>query len=258
MRRNRNTDIRDGVPAANGTDVRLTWEFSIAGEPPEQWSWSERGTPPLDQLGPVRRPRSSEHHRHVPVTAYSITNGGFVHLESGLEHDLFRRLERDSTAVRIVAQPFELSWNGSETGSHTPDLLTTRADGVPTVWDVRPPEEQDQDFCEKSAITRQACTLVGWHYEVFAGMEEIERLNMLWLYGFRRKPAWAGRHEIQVCVAVGPGGCTLADVFAHDDGSGELISTMWHLLWCNELHIGMKVRWTLGTVVTLGKERADD
>lgn len=254
----RNADSRDDVPAANGTDVHLRWDFSIVGEPPEPWSWSERGTPPLDQLGPVRQPRSSEHHRHVPVTAYSMTNGGSVYLESGLEHDLFRRLDRDLSVVHLVAQPFKLSWSGSVIGNHTPDLLALRADAVPTVWDVRAPEEQDQDFCEKSAITRRACTLVGWRYAIFAGMAEIERLNMMFLYGFRRRPPWTARNEDQVRVAVGPDGSTLADVFAQDDGSGELISTVWHLLWRNALRIDITAPWTLDTAITLNKEYAND
>ena len=36
-----------------------------------------------------------------------------------------------------------------------------------------------------------------------------------------------------------------------DDGSGELISTVWHLLWRGALDIDMTAPWTLTTAVAL-------
>lgn len=258
MRPCRAADANDGVPAASNPGLRLTWEFSVDGAPAGDWSWSDDASPPLDRLTPIRQPHSSEHHRHVPATVYSMTNGDFVSLESGLEHDLVRRLDRDPAVVRILPQPFRLRWSGSVEGTHTPDILSLHSDGAPTVWDVRAPDQQDDDFLAESAVLRQACPLVRWRYELFAGMGEIERLNMLWLNGFRRKPPWAFRCEDLVLLAVGPGGSTMAGVFSHDDGSGELISTMWHLLWCNKLQIDTAAPWTLNTIVTLGQECADD
>ena len=257
MRSCRAADVIDGVSAASGSGLRLAWDFSVDGEPATEWSWPGDAPPPLDQLTPVRQSQSSEHNRHVPATVYSMTNGDFVSLESGLEHDLVRRLDRDPTVSRILPQPFTLRWSGCAQG-HTPDLLSVNVDGTPTVWDVRGPERQDDDFLAATEVTRQACAMVGWRYEHFAGMDKIERLNLLWLNGFRRSPPWSSRRKDQVRLSVGPGGAAMAVVFSHDDGSGELISTMWHLLWCNELHIDMTVRWTLDTIVTLGKERSDD
>lgn len=257
MRSCRAADAIDGVPAASSSGLCLAWDFSVDGGTATEWSWPDDAPPPLGQLTPVRQPQSSEHHRHVPATVYSMTNGDFVSLESGLEHDLVRRLDRDPAVSRILSQPFTLRWSGSVKG-HTPDILSVHTDSAPTVWDVRGPERQDDDFLAASTVIRQACTLVGWRYELFAGMDEIERLNMMWLTGFRREPSWAYRCEEQVRRAVGPGGSTMANIFSHDDGSGELISTLWHLLWRNELHIDMTVSWTLDTIVTLGKERTDD
>lgn len=251
MRPGRVVGVGDGAPTANGTDVHVRWTFRVGAEPPRVWSWRDRGAPPLDQLAPVRQPQSSEHNRHVPVTAYTMTNGDFVSLESGLEHDLVRRLDRDQTVLRIVAQPLTLSWSGSEPGNHTPDLLSVHADDAPTVWDVRAIDQQDQHFDVRSAMTREACTLVGWSYEIFAGMDDLERLNMMWLNGFRRAPPWAGRLQEQIYAAAGCDGATLASIFAHDDGSGELISTVWHLLWRGALYIDMMAPWTPTTAVTL-------
>jgi hypothetical protein len=242
----------DNAATASGTGMPVRWTFRLPPQPPMVWSWPKGGAPPLDQLGPVRRPRSSEHNRHVPVTAYTMTNGDYVSLESGLEHDLLRRLDRDPSVLRIVAQPLTLSWRGSEPGSHTPDLLTVHAGAAPTVWDVRAVDKQDQHFETTSTLTRQACTSVGWSYQVFAGMNDLERLNMMWLNGFRRAPPWASRHEGAILAAAGRDGATMASVFAHDDGSGESISTVWHLLWRGVLDVDVTAPWTPATGVTLG------
>ena len=38
---------------------------------------------------------------------------------------------------------------------------------------------------------------------IFAGMDDLERLNMMWLNGFRRAPPWAGRLQEQIYAAAG-------------------------------------------------------
>jgi hypothetical protein len=65
---------------------QIVWAFHLNGVPAADWAWLRHGAPPLELLDPVRRPRSSELNRHIPVTAYSMTNGDFVSLESGLEN----------------------------------------------------------------------------------------------------------------------------------------------------------------------------
>jgi hypothetical protein len=55
----------------------------------------------------------------------------------------------------------------AEPASHIPDLLTLHDDNAVTVWDVRAIEEQDEDFRNKCAATRDACAAVGWRYEAF-------------------------------------------------------------------------------------------
>jgi hypothetical protein len=92
-----------GGGSANSIDMQLTWTFRVGTDPRAEWSWPALGAPPLSRLAPVRQPRSSEHNRHVPVTAYSMTNSDFVSLESGLEHDLVRRLDRDQAVLSRAA-----------------------------------------------------------------------------------------------------------------------------------------------------------
>ncbi len=186
----------------------------------------------MHSLEPMRRIVSSTFSRHIPVTAHSMTNGASVHLESGLEHDLFRRLDRDPRVAWMVSQPFRLAWRGLP-GRHTPDLLTVDVEGGRvTIWDVRAPEKkQDDEFRAQSRITEHACAAVGWRYEVFGEMAQAERLNLMWLNGFRREPSWLQFHERQIVDLVSGHEATLGALFDADDGCGELKSSVWHMVW---------------------------
>ncbi|OPX11849.1 TnsA-like heteromeric transposase endonuclease subunit [Mycobacterium sp. AT1] len=242
------------VAAARDAELPLRWKFRVGCEAASEWLWQDHGAPPLDQLRPVRRPRSSERNRHIPATVYSMTNGDFVSLESGLEHDLVRRVDRDPTVTRIVAQPFELFTRGSKRVCHTPDLLSAHASGTVVVWDVRPLQEQDDTFLTKADLTRLASEAVGWRYEIFTGINETERLNMLWLYGFRRRPPWAGKVERRIDAAATCSGATLGTIMALDDGSGEVTSAMWHMLWSGQLVVDEGAHWTPDTAVAVRVE----
>lgn len=232
--------------AVGPSDLTVAWFFRTEGQQAVKWDWRSR--PPVESLAPVRMPRSTASNRHIPVTVFSMTNGAVVHLESGLEHDLVRKLDRDSRITAIVSQPLRLSWMSAE---HTPDLLTVRSDGEVTVWDVRALEQQDDDFTVKSDITRDACAAVGWRYEVFAGYDTTERLNLMWLNGFRQRPEWADRHESAIRRVARGGPATIGSLFACDDGSGELKATVWHMIWCGVLEVDMTAAWDVDTVVTL-------
>jgi hypothetical protein len=213
------------------------WYFKVAdSDAPMEWQWQERGEPPVGSLLPVRRPKASNRNRHIPVTAFSVTNRGHMLLETGLEHDLLRRVDRDPQVIRVVAQPCQLKWKDEPVAGHTPDLLTLQKDGSVTVWDVRPEEEQDSDFQCAAAATRQACAMVGWDYEVFSGLGPTERLNLLWLNGFRHQRPWNEQFKGQIRQAARIE-TTLGELFDLDDGSGELISTVWHLIWLGDLQV---------------------
>lgn len=247
-------DFRDGVvPVASSVSVH--WYVGSPGKL-VRWSWENQGEPALDVLGLVRQPRSSARSRHIPVTAYSMTNRGHVCLESGLEHDLLRRVDRDPRVRRIVSQPFRLSWTGVEEGTHVPDLLTAYSDGAVTVWDVRALAFQDEDFWRAAAVTKAACDAVGWRYEVFAGLGEVERLNLLWLHGFRQQKPWLSTWEEKI-RAICAEGATLGDCFALDDGTGEALSAVWHLVWKGVLRVDLCESLTQFTPVSLS-EVGDD
>lgn len=234
--------------------LQLKWTMRFRDGVETVWLWQVQGAPPLDKLAPARTPRSSASNRHIPVSAYSVTTSDVLHLESGLEHDLVRKLDRDPNVLRMIAQPFLLSWKTEETVGHFPDLLTQHLDGAVTVWDVRSLEQQDDDFHAKSVVTRRACERVGWRYAVFAGVSTTERMNTLWLHGCRRRPPWAGHFEQQILRMAGCGTSTVGSLLGADDGTGELTSVMWHLVWTGALRIDMAVPWGLHTPVATGSE----
>lgn len=201
------------------------------------WDWQAHHSPPVRSLQPVRETLASRHARHIPVTAYSVSNDDHVWLESGLEHDLLRKCDRDRRVKWLVSQPFRLSWGGSTPGHHTPDLLSLSDGDTVTVWDARRLDEEDQEFMVRADVTRQCCEAVGWHYELFNGLTTVERLNLLWLHGFRRRPDWLPQHIELIRCAAGGGGTSLGSLFTYDDGSGELKSVVWHTTIEKMLHV---------------------
>jgi hypothetical protein len=103
------------------------------------------------------------------VQAMSTTTGGWLFLESGLEHELATWLDRQREVTWLVGQPVLLRWEDGT--KHFPDMLSAHRDGSVTIWDVRAPEERDDTFLVMSTRTRAACEKVGWRYELFGGLE---------------------------------------------------------------------------------------
>ncbi|MDT5055089.1 MAG: hypothetical protein QOF66_3455, partial [Mycobacterium sp.] len=63
--------------------------------------------------------------------------------------------------------------------------------------------------------------------------------NLLWLHGFRRRPDWLPRQIDLIRRVAGGEGISLRDLFTFDDGSGELKSVVWHLIWRGSLRIDL-------------------
>ncbi len=236
----------------------VEWELRVSGSAvTEAWNWQVQGSPPVRLLESVRMLRVSRRARHIPVTAFSMTTGDHVWLESGLEHDLMRRCDRDPSIGWVVSQPFRLSWDEPTAGSHTPDLLTVGVEGEVTVWDARRLDEQDDDFEKHADVARHCCEAVGWSYEVFSGLTTIERMNLLWLHGFRQRPAWTDRYSEAIRCAASGGGATLGHLFDRDDGSGELKSVVWHWVWGGQLAIDLAMSITEESCVTVNERYWD-
>lgn len=197
---------------------------------PSSWDWSV-GNPPVRQILPVRDPATSAKQRHIVVLAFAVTTGSSHLLESGLEHDLLRQLDRDPEVDWLVAQPFQLQVVGPEAFTHTPDLLSQNRLGQVTVWDARPLDRQDAKFARAAAYTADACRGVGWRYEVFAGFEATERLNRLWLHSSRRPPEWLEEYRECITHFLSGGPRTLAELFDQGADRREAKAVVWYLMW---------------------------
>lgn len=196
------------------------------------------GSFPVDRLVSCRTPASHDRSRHIPVRAYSRCMRSTLRLESGLEHDLLRVVDRSPETTWIVTQPVRLKWRqGRSQRSHVPDMLTTDARGGVTLWDARPQERMDERFHTAAEVAGTFARLAGWQYRCFSGLEEQQRLNLMWLHGYRLVRPWYPQRtaEILTGLAERRGTAQLGDLLGLDDGSGEVTSTVWHLVYTGRL-----------------------
>lgn len=197
---------------------------------------------------PMRRVAQSTSSRNITVNVWSQLDTCVHELESGLEHDLHRRLDRPGTSQHVVPQPLRVVLPRS--GTHTPDFLQVTDEGV-RVWDCKPKSHVDDSVEKLAAEMGEATAAVGWSYALFTGMTIEERINLMWLNGYRVhitirgfsiRP-WVATHRHAVLEAAAQP-TTLGALFDLDDGSGEIISTIWHLVAAAELMVDLTVRLT--------------
>lgn len=215
------------------TDDPVGWWFDVGSG---TVAWDGEQPPDPRSMRRVRTPNSNAKSRHVPVFAYSTTTGGHIRLESGLEHDLLRELDRRHDVVWLVSQPMRLrlaAKRGRRPLEHTPDVLCLHQSGVVTVWDVRAKKRQDEDFRIKAELTGAACQGQGWRYEVFTGLTRVRRANLMWLHGFRREPVdYANTLAMQIRDTRIR---TIGAVIDADHDGGHLTASMWHAVWRGDL-----------------------
>lgn len=226
--------LKRPAPVVLDPELGTEWSFDV-GAGLAVWPWKER--PDLSQLRRTRTPRVKAKSGHVPVHAYSVTVGTHLHLESGLEHDLVRELDRQPDVAWLVAQPCMLrlpAKRGGRRVEHTPDLLSRHVDGTVRLWDVRPQERQDNDFRLKVRLTIEACDDVGWHHGVFSGMSRVRRVNLMWLHAYRRSMPWYAGSLRLLSEYVQRDG-TISDVLDLDAGGGHVVSAMWHGIWTGQI-----------------------
>ncbi len=222
------------VPVVLLPDQETEWVFDL-GDGLEVWPWSE--PPDVLLLCRTRTPKVKARSRNVPVYAYSTTTRSHLRLESGLEHDLVRELDRRSDVTWLVPQPCRLRLPARRAGrrlEHVPDLLSQHSDGSVCLWDARASDGQDGDFLLKVRLAAEACGQVGWRHEAFIELAPTRRTNLMWISGFRRQMPWHAA-AWQFLVEAMPAEVTVGDVLALDAGGGHVISTMWHAIWAGQL-----------------------
>ena len=106
---------------------------------------------------------------------WSSTVRRHVRFESLLERDWLVSADFDPDAVAFQWQPFVLKWpRGTKSHrSHVPDFFCRVRSGDGVVVDVKRPDRfHDSKVSEQFEMTREVCSSVGWHYEVFSGPPE--------------------------------------------------------------------------------------
>lgn len=227
--------------------MAATWKFQMDGE--TTWDWAV-GPPPVRLLRHVRRPTADAMSRHTPVRMACQTTGTTLLIESSLEYEAARRLDRDPDVEWIVAQPVRIEFDDGS--KHVVDLLAEHGDGTVVLWDVRPDDRQDEEFHRIVALTRSACAAVGWGYDVFGTQPTARRLNMLWLASHRRLPRWPHSQVTRHVANAVRAGAKVGDVLALDDGDGHTIAMLWHLVWTGYLIVDLDVPITGDSPITLG------
>ncbi len=224
----------------------ISWRIRTTATGDVDWDWSY-GPPALRSLAPVRRPKADSMSRHAPVQMSCQTTGSTLILESGLEYELARELDRDRSVVWIVAQPAMITF--ADGSRHVPDLACEHADGRVVVWDARPTERRDEKFLRTAKLTEQACAEVSWEYALYDTAHDARRLNVLWLASFRHEPQWPHHAAHMQLATTCANDVTVGELMELDDGDGHTIALMWHLLWTGELVVDLDERITAGTVV---------
>lgn len=233
----------DPVDRIRPQETEVSWSFRVTSAGPTVWDWSN-GDPDIDALLPFRSPQSGAASRHVPVRGYSLMAKDHLCLESGLEHDLLRFIERLPGLAAVVPQPAQLRWLGDVNGAnpHVPDLLTLVTSGEVTVWDAKSQRAAEQEQFQATAeLTRAACAAVGWHYEVFTGLSGVHRHNLLWLHSYRTPPAWTPGCREEVLGSAALDGMTLGQLLDADE---QTVAVVWHLIWAGELDVDLTQRLT--------------
>lgn len=142
---------------------------------------------PFESALPVRSFFAWPGKRNYEGSWWSSTARRHVGFESLLEREFLMLADHEQDVVGITAQPFALLWPKGTEGArgHVPDFFIRRGDGGGRVVDVRHPNRLSSAE-RQFDLTREACALIGWEYEVFTGVREPFGSNLRWLAGYRQ------------------------------------------------------------------------
>jgi hypothetical protein len=197
---------------------------------------------PFEECMPVRGFPSYKGQRNHVGRWWTATTGSLVGYESWLERDWLMLLDFDPDVVGIAAQPFWLLWTTPEGKpcSHAPDYFARSAGGAALVMDCRPTDRIKPRDADAFAVTRAACELVGWRYEVAGSPVPVVVGNVRWLSGYRHP-----RHDLpDEAAAVQVAFAAPTPLMAGTESVGDPIAVLpvlFHLLWCHRLHADLSV-----------------
>ena len=130
-----------------------------------------------------RRAYNDPHRRNYEGWYPFIATGDFLWYESMEELRCLVLLEHTEKITSIASQPFCFSFK--DNNRHYPDLFAVGADGVQTVYDVKPLDRINAHSRDQFARTADECSRQGWRHVVLHGVAGWEWKNLEWLACFR-------------------------------------------------------------------------
>lgn len=141
----------------------------------------------VEHAYPVREVVSYRQKRSFEGDYWSATLRRLIHHESGLEKQFAVEADFRLNVVAYSWQPLNFLWPRGTPGrrQHIPDFFCRLSNGDGLVVDVKSAGHL-AGAADQFALTREACNLIGWQYEVFSGWEPQRAFNMEHLCTYRR------------------------------------------------------------------------
>lgn len=230
---------------------------NVRGEP-AACSLAEAGNVAFDQCEPVRRFPAHRQQLSMPGLYWFAKTGRHVPYESRLEMSVLVELDFILDVTAIAAQPFRIEYRrNGKVLHHVPDFLVLLRSEVHRVIDVKPADKITKPANQLVFdATRMACREAGWDYVVATGLEPVAGANLLWLAGYRRRPADPFGYEsllLDRCDHPTP----FVDLVASVGPPALVRPVLFHLLWRQELTFDRATPLSGGTLVALRGDRRD-
>jgi hypothetical protein len=160
---------------------------------------------------PYRRVRSYRGQRNYCGDWWLETSKCHVAFESWCERDYLIALDFDPGVAAVAAQPFGLSFEGSDGSEHehVPDFFVRMTSGAAVVVDVRPDNLIAALDAEKFNVTAELCAWHGWTYRRVGEMPSRWMDNVRWLAGYRHERVCTASIVDAVCEIAGESGIPL-------------------------------------------------
>lgn len=156
-----------------------------------------------------------------------------VPYESRLEMFTLLQLDFSGETVGVLSQPLVLHFEQrGKTVQHVPDFFLSDQSGGMTLVDVKPSELVDREVNRKLfRWTDEACSRLGWGYEVRSEPDETFLANLQWLAGYRRPPALIDSYAGELVSACSGGSQKLGDLMGFVGNQLLVRPVLFHLLW---------------------------
>ena len=194
---------------------------------------SEAGQLKFEMLGSVRKIAARKGQGHLPGYYWFSSIDRLVPYESRLEMFTLLQLDFSGEVVGVLSQPLVLHFQQhGRTIRHVPDFLLSDRLGGMTLVDVKPSEQVDREVNRKLfRWTEDACSRLGWGYEVRSEPDETFLANLQWLAGYRRPPGQLDSFAGALVSTCSRGNQKLGGLVG---SVGDLVlvrPVLFHLLW---------------------------